>query len=158
MPAGDREAEAELRLPHPSKRTKQQHLFAAYLMRPRKAMMTPRRAKQQTEEQAGHAMALIRDSGVLLNRRAKNTQVKGVVSIVGVDSCRLNHHQCGPHTTNSQSRRGEDIRQRFIVGHSGLHAWLLHMPLAPVTQETLTLHLILFIDSSIARSNGQILV
>ena len=66
-------AEAALRLPHPSKRTKQQHLFAAYLMRPRKAMMNPRRAKQQTEEQAGHAMALIRDSGVLLNRRAKKT-------------------------------------------------------------------------------------
>ena len=38
-------------VPHPSKRTKEQHLFAAHIMRERKATMTSRRVNQQSKEQ-----------------------------------------------------------------------------------------------------------
>ena len=56
-------------LPHPSKRTKEQHLLTADMMRDRKTMMTSRRAMQQSEEQASNAIALLRDSVFLLGAR-----------------------------------------------------------------------------------------
>ena len=49
-------------LPHPSKHAKEQHLFAAHMMRLRKAMMTSTRGKQQSEEQVSNAIAPLRDS------------------------------------------------------------------------------------------------
>ena len=58
-------------LPHPSERTKEQHLLAAHMMRERKVMMTSRRVKQQSEGQASNAIAPPRDSVLLLDNRAK---------------------------------------------------------------------------------------
>ena len=76
-------------MPHRSKRTKEKHFLAAHMMRERQAMMTSRRVKQQSEEQASNATAQHRDSGFfLLDRRATIKQVRGVVRIVCADSCR----------------------------------------------------------------------
>ena len=49
-------------LPHPSKCTKQQHVIAAHILRERMAVVTSRRVKQQSEQQASNAIALFRDS------------------------------------------------------------------------------------------------
>ena len=49
-------------LPHPSKHTKEQHPFAAHMMRERMAMIL-RRAKQQSEEQASNAISPFRNPG-----------------------------------------------------------------------------------------------
>ena len=59
-------------LPHPSKRTKEQHLFAAHMMRERKAMMTSRRVERQSEEQTSNAIALLRDSGFFVGKACEN--------------------------------------------------------------------------------------
>ena len=77
-------------LPYPSNTTKEQHLLAAHMMRERSAMMTSRRVKQQSEEQASNAIALLRDSAFFSDRRAKIKQVRGVVIADGYQSTTIN--------------------------------------------------------------------
>ena len=124
MSAGDHDSEESKRsydLPHPSKRTKERHLLAAQMMRERKAMMTSRRVKQHSEEQASNALTLPRGSGIFLSRRANIKQVRGVVSIVGADSCRRFPDSTTINMSYTQQTRtadrGGDIRLRSVGGH-----------------------------------------
>ena len=119
-------------LPHPSKRTKEQHVFAAHMMPGRKAMMTSRRVKQQSKEQANNATALLRDSFFLLDQRTKNKQVRGVDSIVADGQRRF-----PASTTINRACTQQKFAQQTWRRHStAIHRWslkharLLHMPLA----------------------------
>ena len=151
-------------LSHLSKRTKEQHVFAAHMMPGRKATITSRRVKQQSKEQENNVTALLRDSFFLLDRRAKIKQVRGVVSIVADGQRRF------PASTtintactqkNSHTRRGEDIRLRHascmsdnnLVDAIGKEfernppdKFVASMP-ADATPETLTPNPTTFIDS-----------
>ena len=143
-------------LPHPSKRTKEQH--AAHMMRERNTTMTSRRAKQ-SEEQASNAGAFF-----LLDRRAKIEQVRGVVSIVGADSCRRFPAATTIKMAHTQQIRTADVAKTFdcdpsvvtqaraVVARASCtqrnppDTFVVSLA-ADATQETWTLNLILFVDA-----------
>ena len=109
-------------LPQPTNRTKEQHHLAAHIMRESAATMTSRRVKQQSEEQASNAIALLLDFVFLLDRRVKIKQVRSVVSIVGADRCRR-----FPASTAQQTwRRHLTAIHRWSLKH----ARFLHVPLS----------------------------
>ena len=112
-------------LPYPSNTTKEQHLLAAHMMRERSAMMTSRRVKQQSEEQASNAIALLRDSaffrtGVRKSSRSEASSLQTVTSQP-------------PSTCLSRNKLAQQTWRRHSIA---IHRWplkharLLRMPLA----------------------------
>ena len=150
--------------------------------------MTSRRVKQQSGEHASNAIALLRDLVFALDWRAKIKQVRRVVSTVGAYSCRRFPASTTVNMAYTRQTRPVDVAKTFdcdpsmvtqalmVLAHAlcmsdnnftdAIGKELERNPLdtfvdslaADATQETVTLNLNPFIDSSAARSTCKVWV
>ena len=119
-------------LPHPSKRTKEQHVFARHMMPGRKAMMTSRKVKQQSGEQANNATASLRDSFFCWTGVRKSSKSDASIAL-----WRMVRDGFQPPPPSIGLPRKKKLAQQTWRRHStAIHRWslkharLLHMPLA----------------------------